>query len=163
MAALKCPQRNVTREYDISLNAVAVELNGTPLATIAAAPMVQAPVQRPLPSQLEPELQDHQRGGCLDMLPVAEPPPAPASRSGHRHPVSTRHIRSSILLASATPRASRSAMQRTAIRTTKTRTASTSPRKSSSPKSSTTELNQKASTRRRFRTTGPTPLASRPA
>ena len=32
----------VTSEYDISLNAVAVELNGTPLATIAAAPMVQS-------------------------------------------------------------------------------------------------------------------------
>jgi len=31
----------ITSEYDISLNAVAVELNGTPLATIAAAPMVQ--------------------------------------------------------------------------------------------------------------------------
>src|SRR5216117_2670553 len=32
----------VTSEYDISLNAVAVQLNGTPLATIAAAPMVQS-------------------------------------------------------------------------------------------------------------------------
>jgi minor extracellular serine protease Vpr len=32
----------VTGEYDISLNAVAVQLNGTPLATIAAAPMVQS-------------------------------------------------------------------------------------------------------------------------
>jgi minor extracellular serine protease Vpr len=31
----------VTSEYDISLNAVAVQLNGTPLETIAAAPMVQ--------------------------------------------------------------------------------------------------------------------------
>src|SRR5437660_12167068 len=30
----------VTSEYDTSLNAVAVQLNGTPLATIAAAPMV---------------------------------------------------------------------------------------------------------------------------
>src|SRR2546430_904937 len=30
----------VTSEYDISLNAVAVQLNGTPLATIAAAPIV---------------------------------------------------------------------------------------------------------------------------
>ena len=29
-------------EYDVSLNAVAVQLNGTPLATIAAAPMVQS-------------------------------------------------------------------------------------------------------------------------
>src|SRR6266513_5156816 len=32
----------VTGEYDVSLNAVAVQLNGTPLATIAAAPMVQS-------------------------------------------------------------------------------------------------------------------------
>src|SRR6266404_3435458 len=32
----------VTSEYDVSLNAVAVQLNGTPLATIAAAPMVQS-------------------------------------------------------------------------------------------------------------------------
>jgi minor extracellular serine protease Vpr len=36
------PRAKVTGEYDISLNAVAVELNGTPLATIAAAPMVQS-------------------------------------------------------------------------------------------------------------------------
>src|SRR5207244_5075930 len=34
------PRAKVTSEYDISLNAVAVELNGTPLETIAAAPMV---------------------------------------------------------------------------------------------------------------------------
>ena len=32
----------VTGEYDVSLNAVAVQLNGTPLATIKAAPMVQS-------------------------------------------------------------------------------------------------------------------------
>jgi minor extracellular serine protease Vpr len=32
----------VTGEYDVSLNAVAVQLNGTPLATIATAPMVQS-------------------------------------------------------------------------------------------------------------------------
>jgi subtilisin family serine protease len=36
------PRAKVTGEYDISLNAVAVQLNGTPLATIAAAPMVQS-------------------------------------------------------------------------------------------------------------------------
>src|SRR5206468_716754 len=36
------PSAKVTSEYDISLNAVAVQLNGTPLATIAAAPMVQS-------------------------------------------------------------------------------------------------------------------------
>jgi minor extracellular serine protease Vpr len=35
------PGARVTSEYDISLNAVAVQLNGTSLATIAAAPMVQ--------------------------------------------------------------------------------------------------------------------------
>jgi subtilisin family serine protease len=35
------PSARITSEYDISLNAVAVELNGTPLATIAAAPMVE--------------------------------------------------------------------------------------------------------------------------
>src|SRR5438034_4658222 len=35
------PRARVTSEYDISLNAVAVELNGTPLQTIAAAPMVE--------------------------------------------------------------------------------------------------------------------------
>ena len=35
------PRVRITSEYDISLNAVAVELNGTPLETIAAAPMVQ--------------------------------------------------------------------------------------------------------------------------
>jgi subtilisin family serine protease len=36
------PAARVTSEYDISLNAVAVKLNGTPLATIAAAPMVHS-------------------------------------------------------------------------------------------------------------------------
>lgn len=36
------PRAKVTGEYDVSLNAVAVELNGTPLATIAAAPMVRS-------------------------------------------------------------------------------------------------------------------------
>jgi minor extracellular serine protease Vpr len=36
------PRAKVTSEYDVSLNAVAVRLNGTPLATIAAAPMVQS-------------------------------------------------------------------------------------------------------------------------
>ncbi|MGE5207994.1 MAG: S8 family serine peptidase [Alphaproteobacteria bacterium] len=36
------PRAKVTSEYDVSLNAVAVQLNGTPLATIAAAPMVQS-------------------------------------------------------------------------------------------------------------------------
>src|SRR5438445_1271686 len=35
------PRARVTSEYDVSLNAVAVELNGTPLQTIAAAPMVE--------------------------------------------------------------------------------------------------------------------------
>src|SRR5439155_6055641 len=35
------PMARITGEYDISLNAVAVELNGTPLPTIAAAPMVE--------------------------------------------------------------------------------------------------------------------------
>jgi minor extracellular serine protease Vpr len=34
------PRARVTSEYDVSLNAVAVQLNGTPLQTIAAAPMV---------------------------------------------------------------------------------------------------------------------------
>ncbi len=35
------PRARVTSEYDISLNAVAVKLNGTPLETIAPAPMVE--------------------------------------------------------------------------------------------------------------------------
>ena len=35
------PSATITNEYDITLNAVAVELNGTSLATIAAAPMVE--------------------------------------------------------------------------------------------------------------------------
>jgi minor extracellular serine protease Vpr len=36
------PSARVTSEYDVALNAVAVQLNGTPLATVAAAPMVQS-------------------------------------------------------------------------------------------------------------------------
>ena len=35
------PKAKVTGEYDLSLNAVAVQLNGTSLATIAGAPQVQ--------------------------------------------------------------------------------------------------------------------------
>jgi subtilisin family serine protease len=35
------PRARVTSDYDTSLNAVAVQLNGTPLQTIAAAPMVE--------------------------------------------------------------------------------------------------------------------------
>jgi subtilisin family serine protease len=35
------PRAKITSEYDISLNAIAVQLNGTPLETIAAAPMVE--------------------------------------------------------------------------------------------------------------------------
>lgn len=35
------PKAKITSQYDISLNAVAVQLNGTSLATIAAAPMVR--------------------------------------------------------------------------------------------------------------------------
>ncbi len=35
------PGATITSEYDITLNGVGVDLNGTPLATIAAAPMVQ--------------------------------------------------------------------------------------------------------------------------
>jgi minor extracellular serine protease Vpr len=36
------PSARVTGEYDVALNAVAVQLNGTSLATIASAPMVQS-------------------------------------------------------------------------------------------------------------------------
>jgi minor extracellular serine protease Vpr len=36
------PKAKITSQYDISLNAVAVQLNGTSLETIAAAPMVEA-------------------------------------------------------------------------------------------------------------------------
>jgi len=36
------PSARVTGEHDVALNAVAVQLNGTPLARIAAAPMVQS-------------------------------------------------------------------------------------------------------------------------
>jgi subtilisin family serine protease len=36
------PRAQITSQYDISLNAVAVQLNGTSLATIKAAPMVQS-------------------------------------------------------------------------------------------------------------------------
>jgi minor extracellular serine protease Vpr len=35
------PKAKITGQYDISLNAVAVQLNGTTLATLASAPMVQ--------------------------------------------------------------------------------------------------------------------------
>src|SRR4030095_6915746 len=35
------PRARITSQYDISLNAVAVQLNGTPLQTIAAAAMVE--------------------------------------------------------------------------------------------------------------------------
>src|SRR5207249_19685 len=56
------PGARVTSEYDVSLNAVAVQLNGTPLVTIASGPMVQSAeynaLYHPNPQR---ELQDHQR------------------------------------------------------------------------------------------------------
>lgn len=52
------PKANVTSEYDISLNAVAVQLNGESLATIAAAPMVRAAQYEALysPTAEDPDL-----------------------------------------------------------------------------------------------------------
>jgi subtilisin family serine protease len=52
------PKANVTGEYDIALNAVAVQLNGTPLGTIEAAPMVQTAQYQGLytPQAIDPDL-----------------------------------------------------------------------------------------------------------
>ena len=49
---------NVTGEFDISLNAVAVKLNGTPLTTIRSAPMVQNAQYEALytPQVIDPDL-----------------------------------------------------------------------------------------------------------
>src|SRR5262249_14077928 len=49
------PKAKITSEYDVSLNAVAVQINGTPLTTNPAAPMVQSaeynPLYHPNPSE----------------------------------------------------------------------------------------------------------------
>ena len=91
------PSARVTGEYDVSLNAVAVQLNGTPLARIAAAPMVQSAEYNAL---YHPTLsQSHKiiiRAGCSGLQQAAERLPAPASRSGISTPVSMRRILSSI-------------------------------------------------------------------
>src|SRR2546421_1761497 len=52
------PAANVTGEFDISLNAVAVQLNGTPLSTIQAAPMVREAEYEELytPQSIDPDL-----------------------------------------------------------------------------------------------------------
>jgi minor extracellular serine protease Vpr len=52
------PAAKVTGEFDISLNAVAVQLNGTSLATIQAAPMVQQADYEGLytPQAIDPDL-----------------------------------------------------------------------------------------------------------
>ncbi len=49
---------NITGEFDIALNAVSVELNGTPLATIAGAPMVEQAQYQGLytPQVIDPDL-----------------------------------------------------------------------------------------------------------
>src|SRR5947207_13739330 len=49
------PKAKVTSEYDISLNAVAVQLNGTSLDTIKGAPMVQSVKKNAL---YHPDLRD---------------------------------------------------------------------------------------------------------
>jgi subtilisin family serine protease len=52
------PAAKVTGQYDIALNAVAVELNGTPLSTIASAPLVQTAQYEGLytPQAIDPDL-----------------------------------------------------------------------------------------------------------
>jgi minor extracellular serine protease Vpr len=52
------PSAKVTGEYDIALNAVAVQLNGTPLSTLQAAPMVQTAQYEGLytPQAVDPDL-----------------------------------------------------------------------------------------------------------
>jgi len=52
------PAAKVTGEFDIALNAVAVQLNGTPLSTIASAPMVKQAQYEGLytPQAIDPDL-----------------------------------------------------------------------------------------------------------
>ena len=52
------PKAKVTGEFDISLNAVAVQLNGESLATIAAAPQVQIAQYRDSTSTTDPTADD---------------------------------------------------------------------------------------------------------
>jgi minor extracellular serine protease Vpr len=52
------PKATVTGQYDVSLNAVAVQLNGTPLSTIQSAPMVKTAQYEGLytPQAIDPDL-----------------------------------------------------------------------------------------------------------
>ena len=104
------PGATITNEYDITLNGVAVELNGTPLATIAAAPMVE---QAPYSVLYHPDLsQSYQIINAVGAWNAAGGRPIAAR--GLRLETSTRElirrIRSSIRLASAILRASPSAI-----------------------------------------------------
>jgi minor extracellular serine protease Vpr len=98
------PAAKVTGEFDIALNAVAVQLNGTPLGTIQSAPQV---VKAQYEGLYTPQLTDPD---LSVPRPAASSPTARASRSRSSTPASTSRIR-----ASATP-ASRRRIRKARLR-----------------------------------------------
>ncbi len=74
------PQAKITGEYDVALNAVAVQLNGTPLSTVAGAPNVVSAgyEQTYTPSAADPDL------ALIDgKLGWAAASPSAPSNAGH--------------------------------------------------------------------------------
>jgi hypothetical protein len=120
------PEQGLRASTMSSLNAVAVQLNGTPLATIAAAPMVQSAEYNAL---YHPTLSESYK-----IINASDAWTAAGGRAtagagikiGDIDRVSTTHILSSIQPDSRIPRDFPSAMRLIALRITRIRTAITS-------------------------------------
>ncbi len=155
------PRAKVTGEYDVSLNAVAVQLNGTPLATIAAAPMVQSAEYNAL---YHPNLSESYKIINASDAWIAAGGRATAGAGIKIGDIDTGidHLHPFFDPTGFTyPDGFQSAMQLIALRITRIRTATTSRKKLSLPKFSTIRPNSRDSTRRPSRITVHTRLALR--
>ena len=152
----------VTGEYDVSLNAVAVQLNGTPLATITAAPMVQSAEYNAL---YHPTLSQSHFIISADAAWAAAGGRATAGAGIKIGDIDQRYRRDTSILRSNRvqhiPRDFRSAMRLTALRITRIKTAITFRKKLLLRRFSTISPITKVLTPKASRITGHTLLASR--
>jgi hypothetical protein len=157
------PSAKVTSEYDVSLNAVAVQLNGTPLARIAAAPMVQSAEYNTL---YYPNLSQSYK-----IINASGAWTAAGGRSTAGAGIKIGDIDSGIEethpffdpTGFSYPPGFPKCDAEESNRTTKTKTASTSRQRSLWPRSSSTKPASRGSMQRQSRATGLTPPASPPA
>ena len=155
------PRAKITSQYDISLNAVAVQLNGTPLEKIAAAPMVQ---QARYNALYYPNLSESYK-----IINASGAWTAAGGRATAGAGIKIGDIDAGIdethpffdPTGFSYPRASPNVMRRIALRTSQTRTANTFPQRLLLPRSFITRRRSRASTPKPSRTTGRTQLAMR--